>query len=486
MCDTKQHNEGVAVSIQSILASNMSAAPRVKILINVGCLLDIPTGTYITGKYGESVLNGGLGPVSGVVGRGNTFKSTLAIYQEFCAFSRIMQSVYTTLGIYDTELNVHETRLEQLAFIFKNLRESDPFNAGLITLTDKTMHPGEKWFSLLKVFIENKRKNSKDLAINLPFLDRDGKTLMSTIVPTFGILDSASAFSTSNIEEMQNKNDIGDSATNTMHMKLGAAKTNMMMSLPSMCVGGAHYMCATGHVGDKIVIASGPTAPPPKKQLGAMSVDDTIKGVSSQFFFLMHSCWQTLSAKPLLDQNTKETMYPENDTDDAQYDTDLMVVTIKQLRSKSGMSGGAMEIIVSQTLGVLPSLTEFHYIKSNERFGLEGGTHNYSLALLPDVKLSRTTVRRKLDEDEQLRRAMNITAELCQITNLWRHLDKKYICTPKQLYDDLKEQGYDWTVLLSTRGWWTFNNDQQEVPFLSTMDLLKMRVKEYRPYWLQS
>jgi hypothetical protein len=38
--------------------------------------------------------------------------------------------------------------------------------------------------------------------------------------------------------------------------------------------------------------------------------------------------------------------------------------------------------------------------------------------------------------------------------------------------------------LLNTRGWWTLDNDKQEVPFLSTLDLLRMRKGLYHPYWL--
>ena len=57
------------------------------------------------------------------------------------------------------------------------------------------------------------------------------------------------------------------------------------------------------------------------------------------------------------------------------------------------------------------------------------------------------------------------------------------LCTPKELYDALIQKGYDWNRLLETRGYWTFNNEQQALPFLSTMDLLRMRVGLYHPYW---
>jgi hypothetical protein len=67
---------------------------------------------------------------------------------------------------------------------------------------------------------------------------------------------------------------------------------------------------------------------------------------------------------------------------------------------------------------------------------------------------------------------------------LWHDLPKDLMCTPKELYDDLIKLGYDWSVLLNTRSWWTYNNNKQPIPYLSTMDLLNMRVGKYHPYWL--
>ena len=155
-------------------------------------------------------------------------------------------------------------------------------------------------------------------------------------------------------------------------------------------------------------------------------------------------------------------------------------------RSKSGESGVVIDILVSQSDGVLPHLSQFHYIKNNGRYGLGGNDRNYFLELLPDVNLSRTTVRTKIDENPKVRRALEITSELAQIEQYWRNIDPSILCKPKQLYEDIKKLGYNWDDILSnTRGWWTINNDTHPVPFLSTMDLLKMRNGTYKPYWMK-
>jgi len=59
------------------------------------------------------------------------------------------------------------------------------------------------------------------------------------------------------------------------------------------------------------------------------------------------------------------------------------------------------------------------------------------------------------------------------------------LCTPLELYTDLKEMGYDWDVLLQTREYWIPDQYSTTViPFCSVMDLLKMRKGLYTPYWL--
>ena len=158
-------------------------------------------------------------------------------------------------------------------------------------------------------------------------------------------------------------------------------------------------------------------------------------------------------------------------------------MTVKLVRNKSGASGYTFNLLISQTEGVLPSLTEFHYIKENDRFGLEGTDRNYSLALYPSVNLSRTTVREKIDTDPMLRRAIKITADLLQIKSFYKELPLE-VPEPKALYEKLAQK-YDWNVLLSTRDYWTFKNYEHPVPFLSTMDLIEMYHDLYVPYWLK-
>jgi hypothetical protein len=142
------------------------------------------------------------------------------------------------------------------------------------------------------------------------------------------------------------------------------------------------YLLMTAHLGKETTMQSaGGGREVPIVKLKHLKNGDKIKGTTDKFTFVTHNCWHVFNASPLINQTTKAPEYPRNSEDDLLLDTDLNTVQIRNLRSKSGPSGMALMLIVSQQEGVLPSLTEFHHIKENERYGLEGSNVSYSLAL---------------------------------------------------------------------------------------------------------
>lgn len=454
-----------------------------KIHYNVGCLFDIPTGKYIKGQKGENILNGGLSLLTAIVGRGNTFKSTILHYMMLSAANKVASSGFMPyMNTYDTEMNIQLDRLQDFCKQFDYLKEHDVFKEGIWSVTDKTHHPGNEWYKILKDFLKNEKlKNAKTYTVDTPFLDSDGKPV-KTLFPTFGEIDSISEFETADIEEIQNKNELGDSGGNTIHMRLGLAKTRLLMELPGLCNSSSHYLLMSAHLGDSIPMQTGPYAPQPTKKLQHMKMGDKIKGVTEKFFFLPNTVWQTTSSSLLNNQSTKGPEYPKTRKDTDEGSHDLNIVTVKQLRNKSGPSGITLDVIISQTEGVLPSLSEFHYIKENDRFGLEGNNVIYNLILYPDVKVGRTTVREVIDTDPNFRRALKITADLLQIKQIYKTFGLK-IPDLHDLYDKLNKK-YGWKTILETRDYWTFNHYEHKIPFLSTLDILEMYYELYHPYFL--
>lgn len=467
-----------------LLKSNLEPAASIKMMLNIGALMDLPTGFPLKGIHGETLILGGLGSLTGMTGIGNSFKSTIMHYMMLSAADRMASTAETSMSTYDTEINIHEHHLLALTSRFPSFKDINILADGTWTITDKTVYYGDEWFEKLKEYLKFKEDNSKKLMYETPFMDRTGKFLQTMIIPTFSEVDSFSAFETSDVAKIQDENELGSSGGNTIHMRQGLAKLRFLMEMPAL--GGAtnHYTLLSAHLGEAINMATGPYALPPPKKLQHMRQGEKIKGVTDQFFFLTNNFWKTQSVSPLITKD-KTPMYPRDTADNEVGDTDLNVVTVKLLRGKSGPSGTTLELVVSQKEGLLPTLTEFHFIKTESYYGLSGGDKNYVLDIYPEVKLSRSVVRGKIDNDLKLQRAINITAELLQITQCYR--EYKYIgLSPKEIFDKITEAGYDWDFILSqTRGWWTVNNDKHPLFFLSSIDILKMANGLYHPYWLE-
>lgn len=466
---------------------NVENKIKPKIYINIGALMDVPTGTIVEGQKGESIINGGLGPITAIVGTGNNFKSTINHYMMLSAVDKIYASnVSTAMCTYDTENNVNVDRLEGLASHFEHIPQHPITSEDSIWyVTDKSLILGNKWDTkILKPHVEEKKKDKHSYIDYMAFKDPYTNKTLNMCIPSFIEIDSISEFEGEVSNDMLSK-DLDSSDTNTFAMKQGLFKTKFVSNIPSMAIGSNTYFLLTAQLGEKLDMRTGPAAySQPFRNLQYLKAGEHIKGVSPKFFFLMHNVWYAHTAKALINDSTKLAEYPSGP--DESQKTDLNIVILTQLRGKNGPSGCTIPIIVSQSEGVLPSLTEFHFIKENKRYGLEGSLQSYHLDIYPEINLSRTTVRNKLNTDKLLRRAVNITAELLQLDIYNKTLKEQgYICTPKELYEDIKKLGYDWKTLLDTRGYWTFDQYANKVPFLSTVDLLKMRKGEYTPYFIK-
>lgn len=464
--------------IAAPLMPGLTQAPNVKVMINVGALMDIPNGRFMRGKHGQMILNGGLGFLTGVVGIGNNFKSTIMHYLMVTAAARMGGG--TGIYTYDTEINIHEWHLSRMAQSNPLFKGEDILESGRWKITDKTQYHGDEWYDVVKDFMNMKIKEKAKYSITTPFLDRDGE-LLKIITPTLLEVDSMSEFVTQDVIKMQDDNSLGESGANTVSMRQGLQKNRFLMEIPALSGASYTYVAMTAHLGSEFNMD--PRNPAPKK-LAHLPQGVKLKGVPEKFTFVMNNCYNPYNAAKFQNDTTKAPEYPRDSDDDLKGDTDLNEVSIRQLRSKSGASGMNLKLVISQQEGVLSTLSEFHFIKEEKRWGLEGTLQNYYLVFCPTISLSRTTIRRKLDAHPELVRGINLAAEMLQITYLWHDIRPEYLCTPKELYDDLIAMGYDWKVLLdNTRGWWAPEGIHNDIKELSTFDFMRMRTGEYIPYW---
>lgn len=462
--------------------------PPVKVGWPVGGLVDIPTGEYLPGTHGQMVLHAGVSNITGVVGPGNCFKTTIMRWMILSALARNYEAIKET-GLYwsyDTEINLQENRNRKLTYSFEIFKDKDIINDGLWQSTDKVEYSGNEYWALVKEKLTERKVDKKKPTYKTAFLDRDGKTPLSVPAPWFYDLDSLSQFITSDVEKMLEETELGQSAGNTVFMRQGLAKARMLMEMPTVAGAGFGFFVFTAHIGGKIEMPSGPGTPPPRKQLQHMPQGEVIKGVSNNFFYLLHNLWLIHSARPFTNQGTKAPEYPYAPGDEVPGDLDLNIVTMRQLRGKNGASGFGVDLMVSQREGVLPYLSEFHYIKGAGRYGLDGNDRNYNLILAPDVSLSRTTVRQKLRESARLQRAVEITSQLCQLEIFHPYLKAK-LMKPDELYKALADKGFDWEMILTqTRSYNTLNDEETDLYPFSTLDLCRVARGEYHPYWLEA
>jgi hypothetical protein len=467
-----------------LLKQPYKKAEHLSAMYNVGAGMDIPVGRWYDGIHGEALLNGGQPVLSGYVGGGNLFKTTVALYKNLTMMSRVSDS---TGSMYETEMNTQPGRITDLANQIPEFLGEDVIETERFVLTNRIHYSGDEWYDETKEWLDLKftsAQKDKNMRGMLPFLKKGSVSeLMETIIPTLGMLDSFSDFVTKDIMKMTDDVSLGEKGAETMFMRQGISKLRMLSEYPPLLHKAAHYFSMTAQVGP---IFNMDQYNPEKKKLSNIQGNVKMKGVTDKFSYIMNSILQMYNLEKLLTKD-KTPEFPRDEYDVNAGDTDLNVLHAIELRGKSGPSGIPIRLVVSQKHGVQPAMTEFYnLLRHPDRFGIEGSMQNYNMVLCPDVKLSRTKVRSKINESRPLQRALNISMELMQMSQLMPELrNAGLMCTAEELFQGVKEKGFDWDQILGeTRGWWTVNNDDHPIKFLSTLDLMRMRIGKYKPYWM--
>lgn len=456
-------------------------APELRAYLNIGFPWDELTGDYVPGKDGEEILNGGLMPFTGFCGGGNMYKSTLAHSQNLTAINRY-GSVKSM--VYDTE--PPSCSYKRFAMLMRQINPefvADPQLLELkkrLLLTDITKMMGNEWFAMMQKFRDTKVSNLKKLMLKTPMLLTDGSQLMEPMIHTAEV-DSLSMMSLESTMKLLEENELGDGGANIEAMKTQGAKTQMLMQIPQMSTEANIFFIMTAHTGKQYQLDP---RTPPSKQMTFLKQDVKLKNVPEKFTFLPNNLYHVVKCEVLLNRTTKAPEYPRRPEESNSGNTDLMLLTVINLRGKGGPTGVPLELIVSQSEGFQPELTALRYLKANEGYGMGGNDKNYFLEFYPDCKLSRTTVRAKCVEDHRLRRALELTGSICQMHNYWHDARRSILLTPAQIVEKINELGYDWNDLLDTRGFWQYDEPGADPRnFMSTKDLLRMAHGTYVPKW---
>lgn len=454
-------------------------APSLIPRFNNDCLLDIVTGSPETGMRGETIINGGFHHIEGGTGEANSAKTGLQLYRVLTTLSRYKGA---NAVIYDTETTLPRSRINaQAAINAPNLINMSEGKVDNLELTTPSEVNGDTLFHQFKDYGEERPKLKADY-IETPFKDKSTGEAIKILPPDILFIDSLTKFSTSSIEEIQDKNNIGESGQNMVWMKDGSVKMQMLSVIPNISVKNGLYFVMTAQIGENKNLDPYSA---PRQTLSYLKGNLKLKRVPDEYRYNVHNLWYAFKMKPLLNSTTKAPEYPrDSDENTSKGDTDLQEIILMNLRGKSGASGKPLTIIYSQSEGIKSSLTEFHHCKE-EGWGVTNSKGNYTIDLYPECKVGRTTIRQALETDVKLKTAVKLMSDLLQVKDEWKQFPPGFVCDPKTLYDDIKAKGYDWDVLLQTRSYWTFDQYTNPVPFLSIMDLLYMREGSYHPYWLE-
>jgi len=455
--------------------------------INVGILQDIPHSNIILGARDEGILRGGMLEMVGLSGKGNSFKTTIAMHFILSMVNNTQHRTDGMLHIYDTETTTPIDRITSLSTMFSNI-DSDKLwdeDHPIATIATGADYPGEEWTAMVANALEKKKADKSNYAVS-----EHKKKGKPELLPSFILLDSLSEMDTKIVRTMLTEENLDDKKLHMMSMTLGAFKTKLLSLLSHLLVTTNTRLILTAHLDKAIHMATSP-ADRPTKITQHLKLGDKIKNVGSKFLFLPNVVYETGSPTNLINSSTKLPEYPLDGNDTR---CDLVVVKLSTIRNKNGKSGHITKILISQDEGVLPSLTEFVYLKDN-KFGIGGNLMNYHLTILPDINLSRTTLRAKINSNPQLRKAVKLTADIKQlITHKYsdiktlinnNSIDLNKDSVIDDMYKLINDKGYSWDVLLNTRDYvLTEQYNKRFLPYMYAIDLFRIAFTDYIPYWL--
>lgn len=446
---------------------------------NTGTIADISAGSWVRGHKGQWILNGGFALFWCIAALPNMFKSTLAAGFSAAVLRAFLKS---SMHVHDTETTMVHARVERLTRMAMSIKLAgfrEPENLmseGRMFFTSSVDYNGTEITNLIKTFARERAKSEPKVALEI-INPLDNSPYMY-YVPMISFWDSLSGLKAESATQMLDEGDVGTKDLNMLAMRVNMGKSQIVEQAPDLTAKHGIYLLTTAHVGQQYQLDPNK---PNVKTLRFLKGDIKLKRVPENLSFQTGNCYVITSMTPLVSDKKPEFPYEQGDEDGQ---VDLIELKLTNMRGKFGISGVPMPFVVSQKDGLLAGMSNFLYLlREAGRYGIVGNVQNYAFALTPDVSMRRTTVRTKLRDSYACENAARILMEMHYMFNYWTDFDQTLVCEPTQLYEEIKKMGYDWDLLLNTRYWFMPIEDGEAVPFLSTKDLLDMRVGKYHPYW---
>lgn len=470
-------------------------APEVNLAFNINPMLDHQTGQWVEGTRGEMILVGGLTPNVGILAKANCGKSELLLAMYATATTRYPSS---TSYIQDTEGTLPKDRIVNSTLrygdvnIFKGSKDHHFIGNSL---------PLDDWYNKLNTEKSGRFKKLKEGkgTITCPFyysnLYED-----KMLPPMFLGMDSFSEANGKDNQDKLEKEGVADKSNQTYDMIQGNLKTRIMNGVAQFGPLANMYLMTTASLDTFVDVNSAPGRGP-AKHAAYLAATEKPKGVGTKYKKCTSGIWTFGIPKPLWKGTAKADQVPKYPYDESElYPGNKMYeyTEVLNVRGKSGASGLITPLVKQQGFGLREDLSMLMFIREwGDKITLKDGVslkdygmsspkqYTFSFDLAPDVHWRNTTLQKAIEDNPKLIRVLEILYGMkyeFYVTHNPKFLD--YYCTPAELYQDLTDMGYDWDTLLDTRGWWTHTeNEKKFKPFLSTLDLLRMRKGEYVPFW---
>ena len=432
---------------------------------NTGTVFDLLTGVFVLGRDGKYYCNGGIAALYYLIyGETNTYKTTLTN----SLFTRMLGHYEDAiLRLYDVE----NTNLD----VARNVRMARFCPYGV----EDRIYPSEHIFitdllnQLIEIY-EFRKKNKKDLMVETVFNNYKGEPIMAWM-PFACILDSITDLKSADSLAFVKEQGLESSKLNKYFMDDGKRKTILVDAIKTIIAETGITFASIAHMGEKINLEMFPKQ---TKFMPFMSQNQTVKGSGSKSKFGAQVSYETKGYKPLLNPNDK-TDYKYT------HDGALMdhcEISMLVQKGKNNMSGTIFRFIMSQTNGLLCDLTNVDYVKGEKQkdaWGLNlSGPHgsNFCTILTPEMKSTRQTIIKDLDDSYELRRAYDLVAQLKYVVE---NYDKKLLPVNiedmdiNKMAEKLISSDSDMVKrILNSRGYWSYKEEERE--YMSIIEVLKI------------
>lgn len=438
---------------------------RIPFCANTNSLYDLQIGKFIRGMDGKQYLDGGVNrSINGATGRKHTFKSSFMMAMTSRAAYHFSKRCEIVLIDDEESVTRDGDRVYSVGGVPMTPNELQIFSGADITVSQTA--------NALNDLCAAKKEHDKEFLITIPLIDPNTGKEAKVYIPSFFVVDTISNLrDTSEAEMLQEGDNLDDGKMNTIFMKPGRNKTVFTSLLNAKCSEMGIYAFWCAHEGE--VNEMGSVTPKPK-QLGYMRQGYKIKGTGSKFDELTVPLIEVISAKKLMGSDNASPMYGEPGTTE----NDQFEIIVQVLRGKINASGISCPYVMSQNKGFMNDLTNYHFLRSNNYYGLIGNKQNHKCAFYPEVNLTRNNIQDNFDKHPRLKRAMEILAQLLFIQTKW-NADKIPVgydlkITPEEMYKLMVEKKLVDRILESRGHWGAEDGHNADKEYLSVPDIIAL------------